>query len=112
VHRELASWFRLGPVKAEMQKLGSYNFSRLNSVYTNPVSTSRETHYVSATKTDRLMLFGETLFIGNVAVYCVNYKKHVSALCEQSAEFLMLKQVLHFLTTVIRSVKMYNFLPT
>jgi hypothetical protein len=37
----------------------------------NPVSTSRETHYVSATKANRLMLLRET-----VAVYCENHTKH------------------------------------
>jgi hypothetical protein len=31
-------------------------------------STSRETHYISATESNRLMLFGET-----VAVYCENH---------------------------------------
>jgi hypothetical protein len=36
-------------------------------IYINTVRTSQETHYVSATKTNRLMLFGET-----VAVYCEN----------------------------------------
>jgi hypothetical protein len=29
-----------------------------NAVYKNPVRTSQETHYVSATKPNRLMLFG------------------------------------------------------
>jgi hypothetical protein len=33
--------------------------------------TSQETHYVSATETNRLMLFGET-----VAVYCENHTEH------------------------------------
>jgi hypothetical protein len=32
--------------------------------------TSQETHYVSATEPNRLMLFGET-----VAVYCENHKE-------------------------------------
>jgi hypothetical protein len=37
-------------------------------IYTNPAHTSQETHYVSATKPDRLMLFRET-----AAVYCENH---------------------------------------
>jgi hypothetical protein len=40
-------------------------------VYKNPVRTSQGTHYVTATKTNRLMLFGET-----VAVYCENHTEH------------------------------------
>jgi hypothetical protein len=38
---------------------------KLNSILKISVRTSQETHYVSATKPNRLMLFGET-----VAVYC------------------------------------------
>jgi hypothetical protein len=45
----------------------------------NPVRTSQETHYVSATKPNRLMLFKET-----VAVYCDNHTEHT--LCGQNAE--------------------------
>jgi hypothetical protein len=44
--------------------------------YINPVRTSQETHYVSATKPNRLMLFGET-----VAVYCENHTEHTDTLC-------------------------------
>jgi hypothetical protein len=36
-------------------------------IHLYPVRTSQETHYVSATEPNRLMLFGET-----VAVYCEN----------------------------------------
>jgi hypothetical protein len=39
--------------------------------YKNSVRTSRETHYVSATKPNRLMLFRET-----VAVYCKKKTEH------------------------------------
>jgi hypothetical protein len=46
-----------------------------NAVYINPVRTSQETHYVSATKPNRLMLFRKT-----VAVYCENHKEHRSSL--------------------------------
>jgi hypothetical protein len=38
---------------------------------TYPVRTSQETHYVSATKPNRLMLFRET-----VAVYCETHMEH------------------------------------
>jgi hypothetical protein len=51
-------------------------------IYINPVRTSQETHYVSATKPNRLMLFGET-----VAVYCENYTEHIDTLRGQNAEF-------------------------
>jgi hypothetical protein len=37
----------------------------LNNIYKNPVHTSQESHYVSTTKPNLLMLFVET-----VAVYC------------------------------------------
>jgi hypothetical protein len=40
-------------------------------LYTDSVRASHETHYVSATKPNRLMLFRET-----VAIYCENHKKH------------------------------------
>jgi hypothetical protein len=52
----------------------------------NPVRTSQETHYISATKTKRLMLFGET-----VAVYCENHTEHTDTLCGQNAEFWCVK---------------------
>jgi hypothetical protein len=39
--------------------------------YINSVLTSQETHYVSAAKTNRLMLLWKT-----VAVYCENHTKH------------------------------------
>jgi hypothetical protein len=40
-------------------------------IYKDSVRTSQETHYVSATKPSRLMLFGDT-----VAVYCENHTEH------------------------------------
>jgi hypothetical protein len=46
------------------------------------VRTSQETHYVSATKPNRLMLFRET-----IAVYCENHTEHTNTLCGQNAEF-------------------------
>jgi translation initiation factor IF-1 len=51
-------------------------------IYKNPVRTSQETHYVSATEPNRLMLFGET-----VAVYCENHTEHTNTLWGQNAEF-------------------------
>jgi hypothetical protein len=45
------------------------------------VCTSQETHYVSTTKNNRLMLFGET-----VAVYCENHTEHTDTLCGQNVE--------------------------
>jgi hypothetical protein len=41
-------------------------------LFTNSDRTSQETHYVSATKPNRLMLFRET-----IAVYCENHKEHI-----------------------------------
>jgi hypothetical protein len=58
------------------------------------VRTSQETHYVSATKLNRLMLFGET-----AAVYCENHTEHTDALCEQNECFSALKQAVHTVTT-------------
>jgi hypothetical protein len=51
-------------------------------MYTNPVPTSQETHHVSATKPNLLMLFGET-----VTVYCENHTEHTDSLCGQNVEF-------------------------
>jgi hypothetical protein len=42
------------------------HYNSLRIMYTNPLRTSQEIHYISATKPNRLMLFRET-----VAVYCV-----------------------------------------
>jgi hypothetical protein len=44
--------------------------------YTNPVRTSQETHHVSTTKPNRLMLFGETVAVyrenlRNTQIHCV-----------------------------------------
>jgi hypothetical protein len=47
----------------------------------NSVRTSQETHYVSATKPNRLMLLKET-----VAVYCENHTEHTNTLCEQKTQ--------------------------
>jgi hypothetical protein len=52
------------------------------------VRTSQETHYVSATEPNRLMLFRET-----VAVYCENHKEHTDTLCGQNAEIFSLPYI-------------------
>jgi hypothetical protein len=52
-------------------------------IYKNSVLTSQKTHHVSATKTIRLMLFGEIM-----AVYCENYMKHINTLCGKNAATL------------------------
>jgi hypothetical protein len=55
-------------------------------IYTNSVRTSQETHYVSATKPNRLMLFKET-----VAVYCKNPTEHTDTPCGQNVEVYYVK---------------------
>jgi hypothetical protein len=55
-------------------------------LYKESVHTSQETHYVSAKKPNRLMLFGE-----RVAVYCENHTEHTDTLCGQNAEFWYVK---------------------
>jgi hypothetical protein len=52
----------------------------------NSVRTSQETHYVTVTKPNRLMLFMET-----VAVYCEKNMEHINKLCGQNAEFWYVK---------------------
>jgi hypothetical protein len=50
--------------------------SENHTEHTDTVRTSQETHYVSATETNRLMLFGET-----VAVYRENHTEFAKFLC-------------------------------
>jgi hypothetical protein len=47
------------------------------------VRTSQETHYVSATEPNRLILFGET-----ATVYCENHTEHVNTLCGHFSSYL------------------------
>jgi hypothetical protein len=54
--------------------------------YNNSVRTSQETHYVSATKPNRLMLFRET-----IAVYCENHTEHTNTMCGHIAGFRNVK---------------------
>jgi hypothetical protein len=53
------------------------NFFRL--IYINPVRTSQETHYVSATKPNRLMLF-----------ICENHTEHINTLWGHNIEFYLM----------------------
>jgi hypothetical protein len=55
-------------------------------LYKNSDLTSQETHYVIATKPNRLMLFRE-----RVAVYCENHTKHINTLYGHNAEFWCVK---------------------
>jgi hypothetical protein len=55
-----------------------------NFVSKSPVRTLQETHYISTTKPNRLMLFRET-----VAVYCEHHKEHTNTLYGQNAELLL-----------------------
>jgi thioredoxin-related protein len=62
-------------------------------VHKDSVHTSQETHYISATKPNRLMLFRET-----VAVYCENHKKHTHPVRRMKSSS-MLKHVIYIATT-------------
>jgi hypothetical protein len=55
-------------------------------LYKDSVRTSQETHHVSASKPNLLMLFGET-----VTVYCENRTEHTNTLFGQNAEFWCVK---------------------
>jgi hypothetical protein len=61
---------------ADSIPLTLYRLNLIYIIYTNLVHTSHETHYVSATEPNRLMLFGET-----VAVYCENRAEHKIHVC-------------------------------
>jgi thioredoxin-related protein len=52
---------------------GTYRYSPYltGTIRNTQIRTSQETHYVSFTETNRLILFGET-----VAVYCENHTEH------------------------------------
>jgi hypothetical protein len=67
-----------------------------NAVYINSVRASQETHYVSATKPNRLMLFREIIAV------CENHTEHINRRCGQNTEFyfLMSNQMVHILTTM------------
>jgi hypothetical protein len=74
---------------------------RRDFIYKNSVRTSQETHYVSATKPNRLMLLRET-----VAVYCENHTEQRNARSEQDVWLhLTINQVVHIVTTASERVK-------
>jgi hypothetical protein len=52
-------------------------------IYKNSVRTSQETHYISATKAQPLMLLGET-----VAVYCENHTEHTNTVWAECRDFI------------------------
>jgi hypothetical protein len=65
----------------------------------NSVRTSQETHYISVTKIDRLMLF-----IERIDVYCENHAKHANTLCGQNADMLRVKTRGAYRTTELQVV--------
>jgi hypothetical protein len=74
-----------GSFSQQVPRFRSRHHIRIKSV------PHRETHYVSATKPNRLMLFREI-----IAVYCENHTEHINTLCGQNAEFLSVqKQVVY-----------------
>jgi hypothetical protein len=68
------SAFALGPRKTTeiLDRVGQQSEECRHLGYKIPVRTSQETHSVSTTEPNRLMLFGET-----VAVYCENRTEHI-----------------------------------
>jgi hypothetical protein len=68
--------------------------SLINNIYINLVRTSRETHYITTTKPNRLMVFGET-----VAVYCENHMEHTDNSGGRMQGFGMLRKVVTIVTT-------------
>jgi hypothetical protein len=63
-------------------------------MYKNSVRTSQETHCVSATKPNRLMLFREA-----VAVYCEKHTNLQIHSVGRMQSYIMLKQVVCIVTT-------------
>jgi hypothetical protein len=63
-------------------------YQRSSNWFINSVRTSQETRYVSATETNRLMLFRKT-----VAVYCKNHTEHINTLCGRKEEFFSVKSL-------------------
>jgi hypothetical protein len=83
------------------------------------VRASQETHYVSFTKPNRLILFREI-----IAVYCKNHMEHMSTLCVKKIKslFLLNKWNVHFplcflrlnvdiFTTIIKAMCLSYFHP-
>jgi hypothetical protein len=62
-----------------------YRLNFFTILYKNSVRTSQETHYVSAAKPNRLMLFGETVLfvvrtIRNTQIHCVGRMRSISVI--------------------------------
>jgi hypothetical protein len=53
--------------------------------HTDTVFISQETHYVSSTEPNRLLLFREI-----VAVYCGNHTGHINTVCREEFRVLVL----------------------
>jgi hypothetical protein len=66
------------------------------TIYKISVHNSQETHYVSATETNRLMLFGEI-----IAGYCDNHTERINTLCGQNAWPSDVKQTVQIVTSVL-----------
>jgi hypothetical protein len=65
-------------------------------VYKDPVRFSHETYYVSAKKTNRLILFRET-----VAVYCENHTEYINNTVGKVQSYKVLKYLAHIVTTMV-----------
>jgi hypothetical protein len=68
--------------KAISRSLTPWRLNFLTSLYKNSVRTSQETHHISTTEPNRLMLFRE-IFAG----HCENHMEHTYALSGQNVEF-------------------------
>jgi hypothetical protein len=66
-----------------MEHINTLCGQNVETLYIRILFVPHRKHYVSATETNRLTLFGET-----VAVYCMNHMEHTNTLCGQNAEFL------------------------
>jgi hypothetical protein len=66
----------------EIIALHCENHKKHTNSYKNSVRTSQETHYVSATKPNRLVLFIET-----IAVYCENHMEYKNTLRSKNVGF-------------------------
>jgi hypothetical protein len=69
------------------------------TVYKNSVRTSQETHYVSATETNRLMLFTVT-----VAVYCENHAENEYIVRAKYRVIWKSQKVVNIVTTMFSRV--------
>jgi hypothetical protein len=73
-------------------------------MYNNSVRTSQETRYVSATKTNRLLLFRETVF-----VHYENDTEHTNTHCVyRNQSFNVLKRAVHIIPTVLQGFNCFR----